>query len=583
MSSSHCVIAASTLRRNARKLAAMKVVVKHSPSAGVLFHNTPGVSGMFARFSPLVAVLVVVSAAPAAPPEIPYGLTVVPADAAFFAHVNVADLLAGKLGDSFKKAKSDELKAKLASITADTGLTLADVKTYTFAVPNLQSALDGVRQVAVVTFSKKYDREKYLASLKKEAEAKKGKFSEKDGIARVTTPSPFDAKNEMETITDLTDPQRIVTAVGLKDDAIKPKHVTGLHAEAIKQHAAAPFLMGVNCNALPEELKGDNLPAEARPFKPIILADGITVVGTQRKDELTLSIAVKSKQAKDAAEVEKSLDAFRTFLGAYLASAKKDTANYSKPKEIAALFDAAADALKRVTFKVDDKTATATATMPLDADLSPLVEYAFGGGLSGRSQSQNNLKQLALAMYNYESAYGTYPAPASLGKKGKKLLSWRVEVLPYIEQEQLYKQFNLDEAWDSEHNLKVMKDNPMPKVFAVPGTTNATDKKTHYQVFVGTGAMFDLTGPLKITEVKDGTSNTFLIATAATAVEWTKPDDIDFDPKGEVQEKLLFMDGVTMVAMGDASVRALSAKVKEKTLKAMVTRSGGETLDADEK
>ncbi|MEO2092378.1 MAG: DUF1559 domain-containing protein, partial [Gemmataceae bacterium] len=154
-------------------------------------------------------------------------------------------------------------------------------------------------------------------------------------------------------------------------------------------------------------------------------------------------------------------------------------------------------------------------------------------------------------------------------------------ILPYIEQEALYKKFNLDEPWDSEHNLKVFRENPMPTVYAVPGTKNKDDKKTHYQAFVGNGAAFDPVAAIKFTDFTDGTSNTVLFTTAETAVEWTKPDDIEFDPKSDMKKLLLIKDGGFLVAMGDGSVRFVTGKMSEQTLKAIITRNGGEVIGPD--
>ena len=75
-----------------------------------------------------------------------------------------------------------------------------------------------------------------------------------------------------------------------------------------------------------------------------------------------------------------------------------------------------------------------------------------------RLEVTNNWKQLGLAFHNFESANLKLPASAICDKKGKKLLSWRVAVLPYIEESTLYQKFKLDESWDSEHNLKVLKE-----------------------------------------------------------------------------------------------------------------------------
>src|SRR5260370_37344826 len=105
-------------------------------------------------------------------------------------------------------------------------------------------------------------------------------------------------------------------------------------------------------------------------------------------------------------------------------------------------------------------------------------------------KSSNNLKQIGLAMHNYEGVYRTIPPSAICDKNGKPLLSWRVAILPYIEQDNLYRQFNLDEPWDSENNKKLIP--LMPRTYASP-LAPTEEGKTYYKVFGGGGANFDRT------------------------------------------------------------------------------------------
>ena len=105
-----------------------------------------------------------------------------------------------------------------------------------------------------------------------------------------------------------------------------------------------------------------------------------------------------------------------------------------------------------------------------------------------RHDSTVNLKQLALAMFNYD-ANSHFPAAAVYDKNGKPLLSWRVMVLPYIEQDALYKEFHLDEPWDSDHNKKLLE--KMPPLFGAGDDKRFKNHETHYQTFVGKGTIFE--------------------------------------------------------------------------------------------
>lgn len=145
-------------------------------------------------------------------------------------------------------------------------------------------------------------------------------------------------------------------------------------------------------------------------------------------------------------------------------------------------------------------------------------------------QTLKNLRALGIAMHNYHNDYGPLPQHAIYSKDGKPLLSWRVQLLPYLEEEELYRQFKLDEPWDSDHNKKLLE--KMPTIYHPVGVETKEKHATLCQVFVGKGAVFE--PPKKITlrdiGLGDGTSWTFLLAEAAEAVPWTKPADMTYDP-----------------------------------------------------
>jgi hypothetical protein len=202
---------------------------------------------------------------------------------------------------------------------------------------------------------------------------------------------------------------------------------------------------------------------------------------------------------------------------------------------------------------------------------------------AGRAQSQNNLKQMGLAMHNYHATYNRLPSagvgdPTKPAEAGKPLLSWRVAILPFIEQQLLYQQFKLDEPWDSPNNIKLLE--RMPKIYMLPGDNLTPSGHTHYQVFVGNGAAFEKTRGLRIADFTDGTSNTILVVEAAQAVPWTKPEDILFDPGNPIVPLLSthFRSGYN-VLLGDGSVRILPPSTPESTFKAAITRNANDVVN----
>ena len=191
-----------------------------------------------------------------------------------------------------------------------------------------------------------------------------------------------------------------------------------------------------------------------------------------------------------------------------------------------------------------------------------------------RTQCTNNLKQIMLAMLNYESANGHYPPAAIRDKSGKPLLSWRVAILPYLEYGNLYNEFHLDEPWDSPHNLALAEQ--MPKAYLCP-SRRAEPNTTSYRVVNGPGSLFDDPKGVPIAGVMDGTVSTIAVAEFKEAVPWTKPDDVPLDA---TTATLFGSDhpGGFNAALADGSVRFFKATVDPTLLKKLLTRNGGEIV-----
>lgn len=196
-----------------------------------------------------------------------------------------------------------------------------------------------------------------------------------------------------------------------------------------------------------------------------------------------------------------------------------------------------------------------------------------------RAQCVNNLKQIELAMHNYHATEDRFPPQAISDKDGKPLLSWRVAILPYIlEERELYEEFHLNEPWDSPHNKKLIP--RMPKLFVCP--SHPTDEGTTcYRVFSGNGAMFNGAKGSKIAEITDGTSNTLMVVESTEPVEWTKPEDINFNPNDPTAMIGSKHPGGYNAAMADGSVRFFLRTLDREVLKALITSQGGEVLNPD--
>lgn len=307
---------------------------------------------------------------------------------------------------------------------------------------------------------------------------------------------------------------------------------------------------------LPKELGGGSTRDLEQGFK-------WAAAGLQITPKFSLTVTVQAKNA-DAARELKGL--FERLLD--LAGLQKEI--YETIPEFAKIQKLLTPEIKgdRLVLAIDDDA--------FQKAVKPVLSKTRAA--AQRAQDMNNLKQLALAMHNYHDTFRSFPARASFDAQGNPLLSWRVHVLPFIEQEQLYRQFKLDEPWDSEHNKKLIP--RMPAVYHSPSQKKSAAGKTCYLLPVGKSAIFSGLKGIKISEILDGTSNTIMIVEVneENAVPWTKPADFSVEGK-ELLKRLVRPGAKTFLAsFADGSVRAISRTINDKLLRALFTRNGGEVI-----
>jgi len=194
-----------------------------------------------------------------------------------------------------------------------------------------------------------------------------------------------------------------------------------------------------------------------------------------------------------------------------------------------------------------------------------------------RVGSMNQLRQIALACLNYESAHMHFPQNIT-DADGKPLLSWRVAILPYIEENELYDQFHLDEPWDSEHNIKLL--DKLPEVYANLQVDSET--KTVFLGFQGPGTMFEVTErKIGFGSITDGSSNTILCVEAneANAIEWSKPADLAFDPEEDVTQVGSMRPAGFVAVLCDGSCHTMSKDLSQDVIKHLIQRADGNVVD----
>ncbi|QDT68879.1 hypothetical protein MalM25_18050 [Planctomycetes bacterium MalM25] len=219
----------------------------------------------------------------------------------------------------------------------------------------------------------------------------------------------------------------------------------------------------------------------------------------------------------------------------------------------------------------------------LVALLLPAVQAAREA--ARRNQSLNNVKQILLAFHNHHDVNSAFPAQAICADDGTPLLSWRVAILPFIAEDELYQKFNLDEPWDSPNNLPLIAE--MPLMYLDPSSPSLEEAagKTHYLGVVGPDAVFT-GGPegIAFRQISDGTSKTLMLVQVDDdhAVEWTKPQDYDAvanaaNPVGGIGS---FHPGVFLAGFADGHSSAISIDTAVEVLNAFMTRNGREAIDS---
>jgi hypothetical protein len=230
---------------------------------------------------------------------------------------------------------------------------------------------------------------------------------------------------------------------------------------------------------------------------------------------------------------------------------------------------------------VEDRVTLSLEGREVRSKLGPLVRRAVQA--AARRESADRLTRLAAALHAYSDGHsGRLPPVANFDKAGKPLLSWRVHLLPELGEDKLYKEFHLDEPWDSAHNKKLIT--RMPAVFRGPSRRLNEHSKTVYLAPVGKNVAFTgtATGRRFPFDFPDGTSNTILFveADATYAVEWTKPEDLTIDP-AKPASGLARQAGHFLLALADGSVHTPKDTITKETLWAAFTPSGGEVLGPD--
>ncbi len=201
-----------------------------------------------------------------------------------------------------------------------------------------------------------------------------------------------------------------------------------------------------------------------------------------------------------------------------------------------------------------------------------------------RAMCMNNLRQVGVAMLEYQEAYGSYPPDYLPDADGRPMHSWRVLLLPHLqdpEADEIYRQYRFDEPWDGPSNRRLA--HWMPQIYACP-SNDAPPGETNYVAVVGEETVWPPGRAINVTDIKDGMSNTIAVVEAAgQGINWLEPRDLTLDEaaqgvdQGETNFSSRHVGGANALFC-DGHVDFLESSTPPAEVRAMLTRSGGEPV-----
>ncbi len=199
-----------------------------------------------------------------------------------------------------------------------------------------------------------------------------------------------------------------------------------------------------------------------------------------------------------------------------------------------------------------------------------------------RTQSMNNLKQVGLAITNYQSTYGSFPPPVILGPDGKTPHSWRVAVLPFIDKQELYERYRLDEPWDSADNVKLLDE--MPSIFRSPSDREESQSASYFaltgkETVLGTSQPKSHDKGTRVKEIRDGLSKTIMLVEAKNEVPWTKPVDIEIVAEQPLPDLGGWHPNIFLASFADVAIRIFTKDAEKDTIRKLTTKAGGESVE----
>jgi prepilin-type processing-associated H-X9-DG protein len=200
---------------------------------------------------------------------------------------------------------------------------------------------------------------------------------------------------------------------------------------------------------------------------------------------------------------------------------------------------------------------------------------------ANRFKSSNNLKQIGLALHVHHDKKGAFPGGAVFDREGRMLHGWQTLILPYLEQDDLYRKINLGLPWD--HPVNVSNFQTVIPEYLHPAGKSTQDPSGFPLIhYAGNVRLLGGEKSIKETDITDGTSNTIMAGESAGNFRaWGYPANwrdltlgINASPNGFGGP----LAGGANFLFADGSVHFVINSISPELLKALSTPAGGEKV-----
>jgi prepilin-type processing-associated H-X9-DG protein len=210
------------------------------------------------------------------------------------------------------------------------------------------------------------------------------------------------------------------------------------------------------------------------------------------------------------------------------------------------------------------------------------------------SECSHQVRMISMALQGYHDTHGSFPPAYIADENGRPMHSWRVLILPYLDQDNIYGRYNFDEPWDGPNNSKLAAQ--MPYYFQCLLDPAKGGPQTSFVAVVGPRTVWSGSEQLSLDDFADDPSETLMVVEIANSgIHWMEPRDLNIsemtlevNPKNgrgissrHAGFKFPRELGGANVGFADGSVRFLPETTLPEDLRAMLTRSGGESVDLE--